>query len=106
MSRLKDLDGVIQDLRDIAARANDAANWLGEVLLNAQADEDECAVAGDEVPVLTLEEVRGRLAEIAEAGHTDDVRALIRKYGAGKLSDLEPACYPALLQEAMTMLKS
>ena len=106
MGKTCEMAAAIQDMRDIAAKANDLANWFSEIYLNRDADAEEVATVREPLPALTLEEVRSRLAEIVEAGHTDDVRALIRKYGAGKLSDLEPACYPALLQEAMTMLKS
>jgi len=44
MGRLKELDGIIRDLRDLADRANDAADRLGEMLVNAQADADEAAL--------------------------------------------------------------
>ncbi len=49
---------------------------------------------------LTLEEVRGVLAEKSRAGHTEEVRALLNKHGADKLSEIDPAEYPALLAEA------
>ena len=41
MGRLKELDGIIRDLRDLAAWANGTANQLGEMLVDAQADRDE-----------------------------------------------------------------
>lgn len=49
---------------------------------------------------LTLEEVRMVLAEKSRAGHTAEVRALLVKHGAEKLSDIDPARYPALLADA------
>lgn len=49
---------------------------------------------------LTLEEVRAVLAEKSRAGHTAEVKALLTKHGADKLSDINPAEYPALLAEA------
>ena len=49
---------------------------------------------------LTLEEVRMVLAEKSRAGHTAEVRALLVKHGADKLSDIDSAKYPALLAEA------
>lgn len=48
---------------------------------------------------LTLEEVRAVLAEKSRAGHTAEVKALLTKHGADKLSDVDPAEYPALLAE-------
>lgn len=50
--------------------------------------------------LLTLEEVRMVLAEKSRAGHTAEVRALLVKHGAEKLSDIDPARYPALLADA------
>ena len=49
---------------------------------------------------LTLEEVRMVLAEKSRAGHTAEVRALLVKHGAEKLSDIDPVRYPALLADA------
>ena len=49
---------------------------------------------------LTLEEVRAVLAEKSRSGHTEEVRALLNKHGADKLSEIEPAEYAALLAEA------
>lgn len=49
---------------------------------------------------LTLEEVRMVLAEKSRAGHTAEVRALLVKHGAEKLSDIDPTRYPALLADA------
>ena len=40
------------------------------------------------------------LAEKSRAGYTADVKALIAKYGADKLSDVDPANYAALLKDA------
>ena len=40
------------------------------------------------------------LAEKSRAGHTAEVKALLLKHGADKLSDIDPAEYPALLADA------
>lgn len=48
---------------------------------------------------ISLEEVRSVLAEKSQAGKGPEIRALIVKYGADKLTDLEPSCYEALLDE-------
>lgn len=49
---------------------------------------------------ITLETVRAVLAEKSRAGHTAEVRALLEKHGAAKLSEIDSAEYPALLAEA------
>ena len=48
----------------------------------------------------SLEEVRMVLADKSRAGHTEEVRALISKYGAERLSDIKPADFAALMAEA------
>lgn len=49
---------------------------------------------------VTLEDVRAVLGQKSQAGMTDEVRELIRKYGGTRLSDIDPAQYKALLAEA------
>ena len=56
--------------------------------------------ADPEEKPLTLEEVRAVLAEKSRAGHTAEVKELLNKHGADKLSEIDPAEYPALLAEA------
>ncbi len=53
-----------------------------------------------EEPKLSLEQVRAVLAKLAQEGHQAEVRALITKYGATKLSDIHPEHFKALLKEA------
>ncbi len=51
-------------------------------------------------PQITLVEVRKRLADLSRGGHTAEVRALIVKYGADKLSAVKEEDYPALMKDA------
>ena len=51
----------------------------------------------------TLEEVRAILADRASNGHREDVQALIQKRGAKKLSDIDPAAYQSLIEEASAL---
>jgi hypothetical protein len=51
-------------------------------------------------PEIKLEDVRAVLAEKSRAGHTAEVRTLLQKYGAEKLSAVDPTNYEALLQDA------
>ena len=50
-------------------------------------------------PALTLEQVRAVLADKSRKGHTAEIRALLQKYGASKLSGIDPANYKALLAD-------
>ncbi len=64
------------------------------------AKKDAKPAAKQEEKPLTLEEVRAVLAEKSRAGHTAEVRELLAKHGADKLSEIDPAEYAALLAEA------
>lgn len=50
--------------------------------------------------VVTLEEVRAVLASKSRDGFTAEVRGLLQKHGAGKLSEVSPTEYGELLSEA------
>lgn len=49
---------------------------------------------------ISLTDVRAILAEKSRNGYTADVKALLLKFGADKLSDIKPDDYEALLAEA------
>lgn len=61
---------------------------------------EEAVPAEEPAKEWTLEEVRMILAEKSRAGHTEEVRDLISKYGAERLSDIKPADYAALMVDA------
>ncbi len=54
-------------------------------------------------PEFTFTEVRKAFSAKSHAGYTDEVRALIRQYGAEKLSDVKEADYPALMADLETI---
>lgn len=56
-----------------------------------------------EKKAISIEEVRSVLAEKSQSGKGPEIRALIEKYGADKLTDLEPSCYEALLNEVKAL---
>ena len=51
-------------------------------------------------PAITLEKVRGILADKSRAGHTAEVRAILQKHGVNRLSEVDPDQYAAIIQEA------
>ena len=50
--------------------------------------------------VVTLEQVRAVLAEKSRVGFTADVKAIITRHGAVKMSDIAPTEFEAVLAEA------
>lgn len=65
--------------------------------------EQEDNVERVELVPLTIEEVRTRLAELSREGHTAEVRKLLAKFGAGKLSEVDPKDYIALMDGALEL---
>lgn len=53
-----------------------------------------------EKQTVTFVQLRSRLSEISRSGHTQEVKELIAKYGAEKLSDIAESDYAAVLAEA------
>lgn len=51
-------------------------------------------------PVVTLENVRGVLAEKSRDGYTAEIRAIIQSFGAERLSEIDPAYFEAVLKKA------
>ena len=97
MSKISELDTAIKDLRSAAATINEVANTLAE-MFSTTADEAPDAAAHTE-PQLTLEQVRAVLADKSRKGHTAEIRSLLQKYGATKLSQIDPTHYKALLAD-------
>ena len=95
MSRMSDMAQTIEELRSAAAAISDAADWLTKMFSGEPQAEDALPE-----PELTLEQVRAVLADKSRQGHTAEIRALLQKHGASKLSQIDPAQYKALLAEA------
>ena len=96
MSKMSDMAATIEELRTAAAAINDAANWLAEMFGGAE----DAEPAAPTEPTLTLEQVRAVLADKSRQGHTAEIRSLLQKYGAAKLSQIDPAHYKVLLADA------
>lgn len=119
MSKIKLLLDVVSDLRSLADSLQAVAdavvqNEPGQPAQSpeekpTQKPEKKTAAKKSEPSVenslpeakpLTLEQVRAVLAGKSRAGHTAEVKALLIQHGADKLSEIDPAEYPALLAEA------
>ena len=72
----------------------------GYRLLAKEATAEPKAPKEDEPPKVTIEQVRAVLAAKSQDGKTRQVKSLLLKYDAGKLSGVKPEDYPALLREA------
>lgn len=95
MSKMNDMAMTIEELRTAAAAINEAASWLSKQF---STNEPTPAPTPTE-PAPTLEAVRAILADKSRAGFTAQIRSLLQKYGADKLSGVDPANYKALLKD-------
>ncbi len=68
----------------------------------AKAQTESAAEPQQEKPA-TLEDVRAVMAQKSQDGKSKEVKELLQKYGAAKLSAVEPEDYPALLREAQAL---
>ena len=93
MSSMGELNDCVKNLRDCADALSKIADWLFETF---SADE---APAEPAKPKYTLESVRAILAEVSRAGHTAEIRELLQKHGASRLSEVDPGHYEALVAD-------
>ncbi len=107
MSKAKLLLDVIEDMRSLADSLQAVVDAIGqndpeESTAPAQTPASKPAPAPADPPpkAITLEEVRAVLAEKSHDGFTAEVRELLQKYGAQKLSGVDPKHYAALLKDA------
>lgn len=101
MSKIKLLLDVAEGMRSLA----DSIQAAAEVLAGNEPVEAAPKMPTSIEPKFTekpvsLEQVRAALAEKSQAGFTAEVRGLLEKYGAPKLSQIEPTNYAALLADA------
>lgn len=114
MSKTSELAQIIVELRAAATVIKDDIDWLARLFSDPteeQPAEDapvEDSTTEDspaeepqaEAPIeIKLEQIRAVLADKSRAGHTAAVRELLKKYGATKLSQVDPKHYAAILKE-------
>ena len=106
MSKTHPLFDIVLNLRALA----DNFQVLADIV--AGSDSNEAAQpetpASEKVPEtktkpVSLEQVRAVLADKSQQGLTAEVRTLLEKYGAPKLSQIDPANYAALLADAESL---
>lgn len=95
MSKVKLLLDVVEDLRSLA----DSVQAVADAMLQNEQTVDAEPKAPAPKKELTLEEVQAVLGEKSRAGFTAEIQALLKKYGAPKLSSIDPKHYEALLKD-------
>ena len=81
-----------------AAEAGDSGSGKGQKA--GEADKKVDKKAADSKKAVAIEDVRAVMAQKTQEGKSQGIKELLQKYGAVKLSAVDPAHYPALLKEA------
>lgn len=104
MSKMNELSLAVTELKRCGESLIGISESLADLFSgshNAEApDQPKVEAPAPEEKPIALETVRAVLAEKSRSGHTAKVRELLEKHGAGKLSEIDPVEYPALLAEA------
>ncbi len=107
MELVNALNALTAALQKFTSQTTNAYLDTFEEIYDPEKDELQAAEAPKEQPTLKQEEatvtfvqLRSRLSEISRSGKTAEVKELIAKYGASKLSDIAESDYAAVLAEA------
>ena len=97
MSKTKLLRDMVDNLQELAQSITAIAEAIEG---NAPGAEEIRAEETPQAPEVTLEQVRQVMAALVEEGKTSQIKELLLKYNAGRLSDVNPEDYRSLIQEA------
>lgn len=104
MKVINALSELVTALQELKQQVTDGYINTFEEIYNPEKDEPKETQPAEqpspETKAVTFVELRSRLAEISRAGHTAEIKELITKHGAEKLSDVKETDYAALLAEA------
>ena len=68
-----------------------------------KAEKQETVAEEQQESPATLEGIRALMAQKTQEGKSKEIKELLQKYGAAKLSAVKPEDYPALMQEAQVL---
>ena len=86
---------------EIKEDAENLASSIGVLLTALESDEEvpKEEKVKQEKKIYEIEDVRKILADKSRLGHTAKIRELLEKYGAKKLSEIEPSNYEDLIAD-------
>lgn len=100
MSQTKRWLDVVENLRHLADSMEFLVAGMSSDDDSTQQPKETKSDNEKSTPKITLEQVRGVLASKSQEGKTAEVRELIQKYGASKLSEVDEKHFAELLKEA------
>ena len=100
MSKMSELSLVVEELCKCGNALIGVSETLADLFSGSgEPNSKEEIPAESEVKPVTLETLRAALAEKSRAVFTAEVRDLLKKYGADKLSTVDPKHYATLLAD-------
>lgn len=107
MSKMSELSQVLDDMVTCGENMIKAANALKEIFSSTTegataapaVNVDKPAEPATTAKTYEFAEVRKAFSAKSHEGYTEQVKELIAKYGAGKLSDIKKEDYPALMSD-------
>lgn len=90
MSKMSELSQVLNEMVSCGENLIQAAKALKDIFSSTE----------EEKKSVSLEDVRAVLAEKSRRGFTEEVKKIISKHGADRLSGIDPSEYESLLSEA------
>lgn len=100
MSAMNDLDLQLKEAENQLDQAKDIIQSIRKLLSSNQDGEQRNDEQPKRDPVEDKVTVRKMLAKKSAEGYTDQVKALLHKFGAEKLSDVDPKDYEDLYYSA------
>ncbi|HOO07082.1 MAG TPA: hypothetical protein P5092_15675 [Ruminococcus sp.] len=107
MELVNALNALTAALQKFSSQTTNAYLDTFEEIYDPDKDEPQAAEAPKEQPApeqkaetVTFVQLRSRLSEISRSGKTAEVKELIAKFGASKLSDIAESDYAVVLAEA------
>ncbi len=105
MSKMSELSQALDDMIACGEKLAMTARAIRE-MLSGETATAEPAPPAEELPAAksyTFTEVRKAFSAKSHAGYTEQIRELIGRYGADKLSAVSESDYPALMAELEAM---
>ncbi len=94
MAKMSKLDALLTGLSEHSRGITEAVNAIRELLSGKKEEK------ADEPKPLSIEEVRAVLLEKRKAGFRDEIKALLLRHGADRLTDIDPTEYRTMMAEA------
>ena len=99
MDKSAEFTRAVDELRLATNKTVEAAKALVALCMDKD-DTEQIALPNEPQPKPPkLEEIRAVLADKSRGGHTDAIKEIINRHGAGKLSDVDPSQYASILAE-------